>query len=51
MIHFVCICGEPFDVPAELAGESLQCPACLRLVDVPLLGQAGSFEDDGTVPW
>ncbi|MDB5327133.1 MAG: hypothetical protein JWM57_2702 [Phycisphaerales bacterium] len=49
MIHFVCICGEPFDVPAELAGESMQCPVCMRLVDVPRLSDEGSFEDDGTV--
>lgn len=49
MIQFVCICGEPFDVPAELAGESMQCPACRRLVDVPRLGEADAFADDGTV--
>lgn len=49
MIHFVCICGEPFDVPAEMAGESLQCPACRRLVDVPRLSDIDAFENDGTV--
>ncbi|HEX8323146.1 MAG TPA: hypothetical protein VF595_04455 [Tepidisphaeraceae bacterium] len=49
MIHFVCICGEPFDVPAEMAGESIQCQACRRLVDVPRLGEVDDFAADGTV--
>jgi hypothetical protein len=49
MIHFVCICGEPFDVPAEMAGDQLQCPNCKRLVDVPGLGDISAFDEDGTV--
>lgn len=49
MIHFVCICGEPLDVPADMAGEQLQCPNCRRLLDVPQLGEANAFEEDGTL--
>ncbi len=49
MIHFSCICGQVFDLPEERAGDSLQCPACLRLVDVPPLDEINAFEDDGTL--
>ncbi|MGC4032963.1 MAG: hypothetical protein QM754_14745 [Tepidisphaeraceae bacterium] len=37
------------EVPAELAGEQLQCPTCRRLVDVPRPGELDAFNDDGTV--
>ncbi len=49
MIQFKCICGEPFEVPAELAGDQFQCPVCMRLVDVPMLGDADAYNEDGTI--
>jgi len=49
MIHFSCICGHPFDLPEERAGDAFQCPVCMRLVDVPPLDELNAFEDDGTL--
>lgn len=49
MIRFSCVCGEKFEVPAECAGDELQCPACRRLVTVPHLGEIDSIADDGTL--
>jgi predicted Fe-S protein YdhL (DUF1289 family) len=47
MIQFRCRCSHPFTVPDSQAGESLQCPACGLLVDVPTLEQIGTLDDDG----
>jgi hypothetical protein len=49
MIRFRCNCQELLEVPADQAGESIQCPNCGRLVDVPYLEQLQSMEDDGTI--
>ena len=49
MIAFTCLCGEKIEVPAELAGELLQCPRCLRLTDVPRFHDVNAIEDDGTL--
>jgi hypothetical protein len=49
MIEFPCTCGYRFSVPQELAGSSLQCPECKRLMDVPKLSDVGSLEEDGTI--
>ena len=49
MINFVCTCGEPFSVPEELIGSSVQCPTCRRLVDVPTPTELDGFADDGTI--
>ena len=48
MINFPCQCGFKFSVPTDLAGTDLQCPECKRLVDVPLLGELGAVNPDGT---
>lgn len=47
MIDFRCTCGFPFSVPAELAGDMMQCPQCHRLVDVPRFSELASLEEDG----
>ena len=49
MIAFTCLCGEKLEVPAELAGELIQCPRCLRLTDVPRFHDVNALEDDGTL--
>lgn len=49
MIRFVCTCGQPFDVADGRVGESLQCPKCHRLVEVPTPEELRSFNPDGTV--
>lgn len=49
MIDFSCACGYQFSVPGDMAGESLQCPECLRLVDVPTLSDLQGMEQDGTI--
>jgi hypothetical protein len=49
MINFSCRCGEKFSVPADLAGNPLQCPQCHLLVEVPLLSELESIEADGTL--
>jgi hypothetical protein len=48
MIDFPCICGHPFSVPDELIGRSVQCPDCLRAVDVPNPTDVRQLEPDGT---
>jgi hypothetical protein len=48
-IRFSCICDHRFDLPVEQAGSQLQCPKCMRLVDVPQLNELGAFEEDGTL--
>lgn len=49
MIQFPCPCGYRFEVPDELASSSLQCPQCMRLNDVPALGEIENLADDGTL--
>ena len=48
MISFACTCGQKFDVPETQAGDSFQCPRCMRLVDVPQLSELHMIEEDGT---
>jgi hypothetical protein len=47
MIRFDCICHEPLEVPAELAGDEVQCPVCGRLTDVPHLEDLDKLDADG----
>lgn len=49
MIRFKCSCGQHYEVEDHRAGESFQCEQCLRLVDVPGLGDLASLEEDGTL--
>lgn len=49
MIRFGCPCGEKFEVPESLAGDSFQCPRCRRLVDVPMLSDLQAINEDGTL--
>ncbi len=49
MIRFKCICGQTFELPDDRANDQFQCDLCLRLVDVPGLGEVDSLENDGTV--
>ena len=48
MIRFVCNCGNRLEVPEDQAGDSLQCPKCGLLVDVPTLSELQHFTEDGT---
>lgn len=49
MIRFKCNCRATLEVPEELAGTSIQCPECHRLVDIPLLSDLAHMEADGTL--
>jgi hypothetical protein len=49
MIRFKCSCGQPYEVEDDRAGDSFQCEKCLRLLDVPGLGEINSLEEDGTL--
>jgi hypothetical protein len=49
MINFVCACGRAFSFPDDTAGETFQCPDCLRALDVPTLSDLASMEADGTI--
>ncbi len=49
MIKFPCQCGFEFEVPQEMAGNPLQCPRCMRLVDVPRLSDLEGLDRDGTI--
>ncbi len=49
MISFRCRCSHLFSVPEDQSGGSVQCPECGLLNDVPLLGELGSLEADGTI--
>lgn len=49
MITFSCPCQHRFEVDDALAGESIQCPQCSRLVDVPHLDELDHLNDDGTI--
>ncbi len=48
MISFACHCDHPFEVPDDKAGSLIQCPACGRLNDVPLLSDLPNLVEDGT---
>ena len=48
MIEFPCRCKYFFQLPADQAGLSVQCPQCGLLVDVPNVGDVGRIEPDGT---
>jgi hypothetical protein len=48
MIRFACTCGERLEVPQDQAGNSIQCPACGFLVDVPTLSELKTFTEEGT---
>ena len=48
MIEFPCRCKYSFQVPADQAGLSIQCPKCGLLMSVPNFGDAGHIEPDGT---
>lgn len=49
MIRFSCKCGHPYELPDERANDEFQCPACLRLVQAPGLGDADAMDVDGTL--
>lgn len=38
MIEFPCACGKLLGVGEELAGKRVRCPACRKVVDVPVVG-------------
>ncbi|MFT3786184.1 MAG: hypothetical protein QM770_08465 [Tepidisphaeraceae bacterium] len=49
MIQFPCHrCSWKISVHDDQAGESVQCPSCGFLVDVPRLDELGNLTDDGT---
>lgn len=48
MIRFVCTCGNQLEVPSELAGDSIQCPKCGLLTDVPTVNEQAQFTEEGT---
>ncbi|MDB5321365.1 MAG: hypothetical protein JWN40_2996 [Phycisphaerales bacterium] len=48
-IRFPCHCGHPFEVPADQAASSIQCPKCGRLNDVPSLSDLENISGDGTL--
>ena len=48
MINFACRCSHRFTVEDDRAGESLQCPACGLLVDVPTIDDLPGLRDDGS---
>lgn len=48
MIRFRCRCGHLFQVSTEEAGESMQCPRCGILCDVPTLDDLPNLNPDGT---
>ena len=48
MIDFDCLCHRyRFSVPAELAGDTIQCPECKRLNDVPTEDESRQIDADG----
>jgi len=49
MINLTCRCGNRFAVADDLAGMSVQCQACRRLLDVPGLGDLADLDEDGTI--
>jgi hypothetical protein len=50
MINFLCHqCKHPFELPDDMAGKQIQCPQCMRLVDVPTIDEIGQIAADGTI--
>src|SRR4051812_48367823 len=47
MIRFECRYHHVFEVPPEMAGDSLQCPQCGLLNDVPMLSQLADLDEHG----
>jgi hypothetical protein len=48
MIDFDCLCHRyRFSVPSELAGDTIQCPQCKRLNDIPTPEEATRIDADG----
>jgi hypothetical protein len=48
MIQFSCRCKHVFEVPEELAGQQIQCPDCMVLLDVPTHDELDQLTEDGT---
>ncbi|HYE17500.1 MAG TPA: hypothetical protein VEA69_03595 [Tepidisphaeraceae bacterium] len=48
-LRFPCHCGHRFALAADLAGDTIQCPACGILNDIPSLQELRSYDADGTV--
>jgi hypothetical protein len=48
MIKFSCHCNHILEVPEDMAGKSMQCPNCQRLVDVPTMNEQQELLEDGT---
>jgi hypothetical protein len=48
MIQFSCRCKHIFDLPEEMAGQQVQCPNCMLLVDVPTHDELMELSEDGT---
>lgn len=48
MIKFSCRCKHAFELPEEMAGRQVQCPACMLLVDVPTQDEMAQLAEDGT---
>ncbi len=48
MITFACRCSHKITVADDQAGESLQCPNCGLLVDVPTIDDLPGLRDDGS---
>jgi hypothetical protein len=48
MIQFSCRCKHVFEVPEEMAGQQIQCPNCMVLLDVPTHDELDQLTEDGT---
>ena len=48
MIRFRCKCSNFLNVADEMSGESVQCPKCGVLIDVPTLDDLVNLSEDGT---
>lgn len=48
MITFACRCSHKMTVEDDRAGESLQCPNCGLLVDVPTIDDLPGLREDGS---
>ena len=49
MIRFSCKCGFEFNVTDDRAGQTVQCPRCSLLVDVPSIEELAWLAPDGTI--
>ncbi|MBV8782228.1 MAG: hypothetical protein JO353_12605 [Phycisphaerae bacterium] len=48
MLEFNCTCGQyRFSVPDELGGDTIQCPKCGRLNDIPTASELDQFDETG----